>query len=86
MQRTQCSWRHFKNVRTHFWRHFDSRSQVMAGKPGGILLVGYYPLDTAEYATAFQTSDWSYFLRHGIKISIDCLLLTPYYSAKEWEF
>ena len=23
------------------WRHFGSRSQVMAGKPGGILPVGY---------------------------------------------
>ena len=23
----------------------------------------YYPLDTAEYATAFQASDWLYFLK-----------------------
>ena len=49
-----------------FWRHFDSRLQVMAGKPGRILPVGYCLLDTAEYAMAFKASDWLYFLRHGI--------------------
>ena len=38
----------------------------MAGKPGGILSVGYYPLDTVEYATGFQASDWLYFVRHEI--------------------
>ena len=33
-------WRHFGNVRTQFWRYFDSRSHVMAGK---------YPLDTTSW-------------------------------------
>ena len=27
----------------------------------------YYPLHTAEYATAILSSDWLYFSRHGIK-------------------
>ena len=65
-------WRHFGNVRTQFWRQFDSRSQIMAGKPGGILPIGYYPLDTAEYATTCQDVDWLYFLRHGIKSVMPC--------------
>ena len=61
-------WCHFGKVRIQFWRHFDSRSQVMAGKLGGLLPFGYYPLYIAEYTTAFQASDWLYFLRHGIKL------------------
>ena len=27
-------------------------------------------MDTAKYATAFQASDWLYFLRHGIKYNV----------------
>ena len=40
----------------------------MTGKESGILPVAYYPLNTAEYATAIQASDWLYFSRHGIKL------------------
>ena len=49
------------------------RSQVMAGKLGGIPPVGYYPLDTAEYTTAFQAfySLWLYFSRHGINFELE---------------
>ena len=37
------------------------------------LVLEYYPLDTAKYATAFQASDWLYFVRHGIKYNtIQC--------------
>ena len=30
--------------------------------------VAYYPLNTAEYATAILASDWLYFSKHGIKL------------------
>ena len=46
-------WLRFGNVRLRFWHHFNSNSQVMAGK-----LVEYNLLETTEYVTAFQTSDW----------------------------
>ena len=42
----------------------------MAGKPDGILPVGYYPLDTAEYSTTFQVSDWRYFSKHKINYRV----------------
>ena len=44
----------------------------------------YYPLDTAEYATAFQASDWLYLLMHGINIdiyTIDTSVLSTYFIS-----
>ena len=44
-------------------------------KLDGMFTVGYYPLNSAEYAKTFQASDWLYFWRYRINCSIETEML-----------
>ena len=74
------SFRKCMHAVTQFWRHFDSRSQVMAGKPGGILPVEYYALDTAKICNGFPGLLLTVFLRHDLK----SLVFTVYHTSLLW--